>query len=115
MPHRTIRIRKRTVTARPQKKICHCAVKKKRRRGKVNYAQLRKWKTRAHHWVTKGKGLLNPTQKANWDRFRVGFREGFHKVLDPIVRIATPFLSMIPGEGPLIAAGLNGINGLIPR
>ena len=117
---KTVRLRKRTVITRP--KLCHCKGKKKcsypRARGggrKINSSHLRKWNHRAHKWITKGRGILNAKQKANWDRFRTDFKEGFHKVLDPIVRIATPFLSMIPGEGPLIVAGLNGINGLIPR
>ncbi len=98
MPHRTVRIRKRTVATRPpQKKLCHCVGKKKckypiarRDRKKVNYAHLRKWNSRAHTWVTRGRGLLNPTQKANWDLFRAGFREGFHKILDPVTQFATP-------------------------
>jgi hypothetical protein len=70
---------------------------------------------KAHHWVAKGRGLLNPTQKANWDKFRFGFRDGFHKVLDHITSIISPFLSFIPGEGQLLAAGLNGINAIVPR
>ena len=121
---RTVRIRKRAVViARP--KLCHCKNKKKCsypqargraiQRRKINTMHLRKWNQRAGRWVAQGRGLLNARQKANWDQFRAGFKEGFHKVLDPVTRIATPFLNMIPGEGPLIAAGLNGINGLIPR
>ena len=121
MPH-IVRIRKRTVVTQPRKKSCHCIGKKhckypaaRRGRRKINHAKLRKWNTRAHSWVARGRGLLNPTQKANWNRFRAGFREGFHKVLDPITQFATPFISMIPGEGPMIAAALKGINALVPR
>jgi hypothetical protein len=81
----------------------------------MNHGHLRKWNIKARQWVTRGRGLLNPTQKANWDKFRYGFRDGFHRVLDPITRMATPFLSMIPFEGQMLAAGLNGLNAIVPR
>ncbi len=115
MTYRTVRIRKRTVVTQPRKKSSHCigkkhckypAARRGRGRKKVNYAHLRKWNSRAHNWVVRGRG---------WDEFAAGFREGFHKIMDPVTQFATPFISMIPGAGPLISAGLKGINALIPH